>query len=491
MSALRERLRRISRPSWLRPRYFHIAIAAVGLLAFYVAIDRQVVGERLALSMTAADAAAELVRQHLLARGDVRIEKGQLRAGPGRVEDDAELAPSVRKESHFDCAVFEGRRPVATTVTQVKDGRRETLGDASDELVDVVLLRGKEYRGTLTILGRDWLAVIRPLKDKHESIVGMVAAYKDVAEVEADLLSFRLLLGGSLFVLFLAIAFFCAISVGTVAEVARQGEEISRHRDREARFFASISHELRTPVAAIRGLAATLVTSDAPPVSVDPEGLSPSVVGQRIDREAADLLSIINNLLDFTKMRSGKLELLFEDVAVEQVIRRAMTRCGPLIGPKQVKLKADVPPGLTARCDFVKTTQVLMNLVANAIKFTKEGTVTVRARDGLSASLEHANAALSVAGDEAASGRFVEFQVEDTGCGISNDALGKIWEPFQQADAGVSLKYGGTGLGLSIVRGLVEQMGGSVGVRSRVGVGSVFRFTLPAGAPPAAQTPSS
>ncbi len=133
---------------------------------------------------------------------------------------------------------------------------------------------------------------------------------------------------------------------------------------------------------------------------------------------------------------------------------------------------------------------MLTNLVANAIKFTEKGPIKVRVRDGLTAAVDAAgpsSLAFGGAMPDVSVARMLEFQVEDTGSGIPPDALDKIWEPFQQADAGVALKHGGTGLGLSIVRGLVEQMGGTVGVRSRVGVGSIFRFSLPMAGPPSAQ----
>ena len=467
----------------VRPKAWHLAIAALLVVAFYVVVDRRVADDRRELTYSAADAAVELLRQKLLAKGDLAMVKGELFAGSSRVASDDKIAPSVKSESHFDCAVFQGRTPVATTLRATTNGRTDVLGEASEDVIQTVLIKGSDVRASSIVLGKPYVTLMRPLRDKNGSILGIVAVYKDESEIDEGLALVRVVLALCLAILFVAIALLHMTSVQTIREVERQAREIVRHRERENRFFANMSHELRTPLAAIRGFAAMLDTDTGASPADSGAPMTPKMIGARIDREAADLLGLVNNLLDYAKLASSSVELLLEDVPVEKLVKRATVRCGALIGEKPIQLTTDVSPGLVARCDFVKTTQVLTNLVANAIKFTEKGTVTVRVRDGLTAPVDDRAQASIAAGFGApvADGavRAIEFHVIDTGCGIPLEAIDKIWEAFQQADAGIALKHGGTGLGLSIVRGLVEQMGGTVGVRSRVGVGSVFRFSLP------------
>jgi signal transduction histidine kinase len=235
------------------------------------------------------------------------------------------------------------------------------------------------------------------------------------------------------------------------AEQARA--ELERVEKMRSQFFANTSHELRTPLVAIRGFTALLV--DASEVT-DARDL-----GIRIDREAADLLGQIDNILDAAKLARGGMEVILGDVDVAEVVRRCIQRCTPLVAAKPLLLSVEVASELpAARSDPVKLGHVLTNLVANAIKFTSEGHVAVRAR--------------APAGAER-----VVIEVEDTGVGIPEEALGRIWNPFEQADATVSRRFGGTGLGLSIVRGLLDKMGGEVTVTSTVGKGTTFAVALP------------
>jgi signal transduction histidine kinase len=210
-----------------------------------------------------------------------------------------------------------------------------------------------------------------------------------------------------------------------------------------AQFFANMSHELRTPLAAIRGFA----------INISDEG------ARQIEAHAQDLLGVINNILDAAKLEAGAMQLHLESIDVAEVLDRCAARCKSLVGQKPLQLQTEFARPLHARGDFVKLQQVITNLMANAIKFTERGRVLVRARRR----------------DDV-----VEIFVEDTGIGISAEALGRLWRPFQQAERNTDRRYGGTGLGLSIVRGLVERMKGQVTVDSEVGRGSCFTVRLPA-----------
>ncbi len=220
-------------------------------------------------------------------------------------------------------------------------------------------------------------------------------------------------------------------------------------------FFASMSHELRTPLVAITNLTKTF-DHDADPTA------RRKVIGH-IDREAKELLVMINNILDLAKLESDHVELLIEDVAIRDVLERCAERCRPLVAEKPVELSVEAPNSLHARGDFVKLQQVFTNLLANAIKFTERGSVKVTARS-------------TERGD-------IEVVVEDTGIGIEPQALDSIWSAFRQADSRISKSFGGTGLGLAIVKGVLDRTGGTIHVESTVGRGTRFVVTLPPAAP--------
>ncbi len=224
----------------------------------------------------------------------------------------------------------------------------------------------------------------------------------------------------------------------------------------KSEFLSTMSHEIRTPMNGILGMTELLLNT----------GLKERQrhFADTILRSADSLLSIINDILDFSKIEAGKLELeehifdlreLIED-ASEMMAERAQAKGLELIpvfvGPLPIAVKGD----------STRLRQVLVNLVANAIKFTNSGEVVVRVEE------------MAAAGEK----RTFRFAVEDTGIGVSPDQKEHIFDLFSQADNSTTRKYGGTGLGLSISRQLVELMGGEIGVDSEPGRGSVFWFTL-------------
>jgi two-component system, sensor histidine kinase and response regulator len=228
--------------------------------------------------------------------------------------------------------------------------------------------------------------------------------------------------------------------------------------DDNAAILTSMSHELRTPLVAIRGFASDVEEHPGVDDTVRERA-------RRIHQEARTLLGMINNILDAAKIEAGQVQLLFEDVSLDAVLRRCVARCQGLLRDKTVALSLSVPEGTPpVRADFVKLQQVFINLISNALKFTEKGRVRVHVR-----------------GEKDVPEGMVAVEIEDTGIGIAPETLRRIWTPFQQADASVSRQYGGTGLGLSIVRGIVELHGGTIGVRSTPGVGSTFTVLLPRG----------
>jgi signal transduction histidine kinase len=233
----------------------------------------------------------------------------------------------------------------------------------------------------------------------------------------------------------------------------RERIENERLAHLRAQFFANVSHELRTPLIAIRGFAATVEEHES-------AGWEVRDAGHRIDREAQDLLDVITNILDASKLEAGKVELRLEDVPLAPIVSRCVQRCQGLVGAKPVSLEVAVPSDLPRlRVDVVKIQQVFTNLLANAIKFTDQGYVRVRARD---------------AGPER-----IAVEVQDTGIGIRDEAIDRVWKPFEQDIQRNSRRPTGTGLGLPIVRSIVELHGGTIAIESKLGVGTCVTFTLP------------
>jgi GAF domain-containing protein/anti-sigma regulatory factor (Ser/Thr protein kinase) len=236
-----------------------------------------------------------------------------------------------------------------------------------------------------------------------------------------------------------------------IEEKGRQLEVASRHK---SQFLANMSHELRTPLNAILGYTELIqdrIYGEVPPKIGE--------VMARVDRSGRHLLGLINDVLDLSKIEAGQLVLTLGDYSMKEVVHTVVTAVESLAAEKKLALKAAVAPDLPrGRGDERRLTQVLLNLVGNALKFTEAGEVRIDAR----------------AGD----GVFV-VSVADTGPGIAPADQARIFEEFQQADTTATRRKGGTGLGLSIARRIVELHGGRIGVESAPGRGSTFTVTVP------------
>ncbi len=219
-------------------------------------------------------------------------------------------------------------------------------------------------------------------------------------------------------------------------------------------FLANMSHEIRTPMNAIIGL--THLLRRAAPTPQQSERLS------KIDGAAGHLLSIINDILDLSKIEAGKLELEQADFALDALLDNVQSLIAGQVEAKglTLRLESEGAP-LWLRGDPTRLRQALLNFVGNAVKFTDRGSVTLRVM------------VLEKAGDSLK----LRFEVQDTGIGIASDTQTRLFEAFEQADASTTRNFGGTGLGLAITRRLAGLMGGEAGVHSELGRGSTFWFT--------------
>ena len=231
----------------------------------------------------------------------------------------------------------------------------------------------------------------------------------------------------------------------------QQLEAASRHK---SQFLANMSHELRTPLNAILGYTELIMDEIYGAV---PEKIR-EVLG-RVQQSGKHLLGLINAVLDLSRIEAGRLTLILADYAMPDLVQTVFVAVESLAAEKRLALKVSMPPDLPpGRGDAQRLSQVLLNLVGNAIKFTEVGEVSVQVT--------------------AADGVFT-VAVSDTGPGITEADQQKIFEEFQQADSTSTRKQGGTGLGLAIAKKIIDLHGGRIGVESHLGKGSTFWFTLP------------
>lgn len=241
------------------------------------------------------------------------------------------------------------------------------------------------------------------------------------------------------------------------ADLKRAHDQALRANLTKSQFLANMSHELRTPLNAIIGYSELLMDEAR---ELGEPMLAEDL--QKINRSGNHLFALINDILDISKIESGKMDLYYEPYMVEDVIEDVMATLRPLLERSGNELKLTIASG-EMTTDVTKLRQILINLLTNAIKFTQNGTIHFEicqeAREGLPG---------------------YAFIVTDTGIGISKEQLDQLFQPFVQADNSTTRKYGGTGLGLSISQRFCEIMDGRIDVVSEPGAGSTFTCWLPA-----------
>lgn len=246
------------------------------------------------------------------------------------------------------------------------------------------------------------------------------------------------------------------IDVSEIVEARKKAEEASRAK---SMFLANISHELRTPLTIINGFAEVLLEHPSEKLTE----IQTKYISQ-IQDSGNHLLAIISDLLDLARIDAGRMELYFQQSDLTQICETACTMAIPEIHDKAVEVGKDFPPDpAICNCDPIRVRQVVINLLANAWKFTEKGKITLRLEDGE---------------------KDVLISVEDTGIGIKQTDIARLLEPFEQVQDKFETEFVGTGLGLALSKGIVEAHGGTLQVKSELGVGSTFTLSLPKSASP-------
>jgi signal transduction histidine kinase/CheY-like chemotaxis protein len=244
------------------------------------------------------------------------------------------------------------------------------------------------------------------------------------------------------------------------SELKEQAEELEKQKEKaeestriKSQFLASMSHELRTPMNSILGLT-ELILEKANLEDKNRERL------EVVLNSGKRLMNLINDILDLSKIEAGKMDIRYEDVILDEVIEEVSASITPLVNKRGIgfQVTRNIDTRLLINTDRAKVTQVLINLLGNAVKFTDEGNVTLR-----------------ISSDN----ELLNFEVIDTGIGISDEDKQLIFEEFRQADGSTTRKYSGTGLGLAISKKISDLLGGSISVTSQINKGSTFTFSIP------------
>ena len=405
------------------------------------------------------------------------VERGPAPSPPSITLDEALEGTYDSKLVSIDAAVVNQLRGPRQSAVMLQVG-----GKSFDATLDhgsiPPLGQGSIVRatGVCTVAAEDNLAYRIP---KSFSLV--LRSPDDIAVVRAApwwTAGHLLVILGSMVALLLAVLFWVvvlrrkvALQTAVIRKELQQQELLKQAAEQANRikseFLANMSHEIRTPLNGILGFAGLMAESEL----TGPQ----REYNEALRSSAESLLAVINNILDFSRVESGRIELESLDFSIRKCVRAAVATVQPLLSEKglatSVQIDDDVPDWVKG--DPHRLRQILLNLVGNAVKFTVAGGI------GMRVSLAPEQDAAAAGADGAPAPRQIQFAVSDTGIGVPEAQRELIFQPFRQADGSVTRRFGGSGLGLAISRNLVTLMGGRMWLESAEGQGSTLFFTAP------------
>ncbi|WP_161768727.1 hybrid sensor histidine kinase/response regulator, partial [Picosynechococcus sp. NKBG042902] len=413
----------------------------------------------------------------ILRRSDQSLIENKYQAEFMMVNGDGYFLHHPNKSLEYG---FERNQANLTFAKTVNNGAWEIIQDSSTGILDRVRIYGQLYLiyyqnpnlrvGVTT--KRDKLIYLIPYKEAFAPI-----RTTNIILVALGIFTWAILMG----VLFLIQRLILQ------REKSQQEREIERKSNQQkSKFLAAMSHELRTPLTGILGLSDLMLEE----IKLENGKKKHQEFLQTIQTSGQYLLNLVNEILNLSKIQAGQISIEFHDFSLRQLLGEVIHSIEPNILDKDIEIIYRINPQLPKAFigDSFRLRQVITNLLSNAIKFTSSGliliTIEEEKRDPLIKDLKLSHRVMDLekrANANIPSLILLRFTIKDKGIGIPEDKLSNIFQPFIQVDSSVERNYGGTGLGLSITKELVELMGGEIGVKSELGKGTSFWFTLPLG----------